>query len=893
MEIQFLDGIDVQLLDGADDPRVAWAMGVVEQGMRRDAARGRFITRASGGFTNQAGDDADTVAAGYDFAGFAGDGGVADDEMTRQYLLRTKSVVDSCPGMVAAYQDPAELSGMIGYVLDRWDTPEREEAIEEMADREERLMGAGLVNANIAGDYDDPTAEDYTLVDNYDYAAMAGLENSALDEDTTPDGYETEYVEELNGTVRQRLKKVSGTHKAQKANAASIAKAKTRKSKGGLFAALRKMAGNSKLTAEAKDIVAANPATRKLKGRLRKAVSQTRRTRKRTIKAGDTVKTVKSTTATSASVSGLGDIGETDRQVEALLTGSDMEYMVSGADPMEAYKTYLTRTRDVSDARPDLFDSPEEQTATVAACDAILRAWGNKALLDAVLTRMEADGSVEGLGGDDDGPLDGRLRKRLRKLGKKIKKAVKAVGKGVKKAVKAVGKGFKKLGKAIAKVAKKVWKFIVRFNPLTLLIRAGILAVCRLNMFKIANKTYPGSLDKATALKKGISEEEWKKSNESYGHLRKAYKAIGGKESKLKKCLEKGCKKKWSGVEYPESQADIDAAQKTARDTNDPETQQDVDEGKAEMKKIGAQEDQSTSTAVATETKRVQVDVIENERTAKNATPIRETGENGGKVLATVPKGAKVLVDTKQGDATWIAATWGTKSGWMLKSQLAGIGDDDAESMLVYGLGEIYDTYGETKGLGDPATGTSVAAAMSTITAIIAKIKKIFGKAKDVVDKVKGGIDKVKDVANTAKATVQNVRDTATAAVSTAKKAAQNVKAVATTSATAAALARKAAQAQARRTAQAAQAQADAQKAAQKAQTVTRKAAQATNNATAKAKQTTIAAASAANTAQSATAATTAVSNNTANGGVPKWLIGTGVVAAIGGLILLLKPKNQ
>ena len=763
MDIQLLDGIDIQLLDGAqgqDDPRISLALGLVERQMRQDAARSRFITRASGGFTNEVGDDADTVAAGYDFAGFAGDGGVADDEMTRQYLLRTKSVVDSCPGMVAAYQDPAELSGMIGYVLDKWDTPEREEAIEQMADREERLIGAGLVNANIAGDYDDPTAEDYTVVDNYDYDTMAGLEDSALDEDTTSDGFEVEYVNGLNGTQKKKLKKISGALRAQKANAATVAKAKTRKSKGGLFAALKKMSGNSKLTTEAKDIVAANPATRKLKGRLRKAVGQMRRTRKRTVKAGDTVKTVKSTTATS--VSGLGDIGETDPQVEALLTGRDMEYMVSGANPMEAYKTYLTRTRDVSASRPDLFDSPEEQTATVAACDAMLRAWGNKALLDAVLTRMEADGSVDGLGGDEDGPLNGRLRKRLKKLASKVKKAVKKVGTAVKKAVKAVGKGFKKLGKAIAKVAKKVWKFIVRFNPLTLLIRAGILAVCRLNMFKIANKTYPGSLDKATALKKGISEEEWKKSNESYGHLKKAYTAIGGKESKLKKCLEKGCKKKWSGVEYPESKADIEAAKKTAQKTNDPETQQDVNEAKAEMAKQGAKEDKNAPTNVATETRKVQVEVIENERTAKNATPIRETGENGGKVLATVPKGAKVLVDTKQGDATWIAATWGTKSGWMLKSQLAGIGDDDAESMLVYGLGEIYDTYGETQGLGDPATGTSVAAAMSTITAILAKIKKIFGKAKEVVDKVKDVKDKVKSgVENikAVKAATQAVKD--------------------------------------------------------------------------------------------------------------------------------------
>ena len=62
----------------------------------------------------------------------------------------------------------------------------------------------------------------------------------------------------------------------------------------------------------------------------------------------------------------------------------------------------------------------------------------------------------------------------------------------------------------------------------------------------------------------------------------------------MKKCLEKGCKKKWSGVEYPESKADIEAAKKTAQNTNDPETQQDVNEAKAEMAKQGAIEQDGT-----------------------------------------------------------------------------------------------------------------------------------------------------------------------------------------------------------------------------------------------------------------------------------------------------------
>jgi hypothetical protein len=740
MEIQFLDGIDIQLLDGvrgSNDPRVAFALGVINREMQNDVRRGQFIARAAGGYSNSVGEDADTLAAGYDFAGFEGDGSVADDEMVRSYLVRTKRVADDCPSMVSAYQSPAELSGMLGYVLDRWDTTDREDAISEMADREQRLMGAGLINANIAGDYEEPTYEDYTLVDNYDHAALYGTDDN-------------------------------------------IARAKNKKVRGGLFTAVKAATGNSRLTQDAKDVVAANPVTQKTKARLRAATAQARTVTTKAVAAGDDAKIIDSTT----SVSGLGSIGENDPEVQALMDGRDLEYMVSGVNPMDAYRHYLSRTRRIAATRPDLFNDQTEQVATVEACDRILTVWNNPTLLDVVLTDIEQNG----LSGVEYTGLDGRLRKRLKKLASKVKSAVKKVGTAIKTAVKKVGSAFKKLGKAIAKVTKKVWKFIVRFNPLTLLIRAGILAVCRLNMFKISNKCYPGSLDKATALKKGISEDEWKKSNESYGHLKKAYTAIGGKESKLKSCLEKGNKKKWEGVEYPETQAQIDAAKKIATNTNDPETQKDWNEAKAEMTKQGAKEDSTVSTTVATVTKKEQVEVIENERTTKAATPIRETGETSGKVLATVPVGAKVYVDTAQGDSTWIAATYGTYNGWMLKSQLAGIADDDPEAMLVYGLAGLYDQYGDIRGLGDPATGTAVTSAMTTITAIIQKIKKIFSAAKTVVDKVKSVTSKVKNAVNTAKNVVNTAKNTVSAVKTTAQavKSGNITKAISTVATTAA-----------------------------------------------------------------------------------------------------------
>ncbi len=678
----------------------------------RDAERGRWLDMATRGITNRLCEEAEAVAGGYDFAGFAGNGGVDDDEMIRMHLLRTKRVVDASPQMVSAYGNARQLSGMLGYVLDRWDTAEREDAIEQMADLELSEQSRGAIDLNVAGDYEEPTGEDATVVDNYDLEELRGTEIKSV-----ADGMK----------VGVRLKR-----------------------KGGLFNALRKVHGNSRLTQDAKDVVASNPVTQKISGRVRSAVAKQRIRKRKNVGTQDgEVKQIVQAVASVGGLSGLGGV-DVDTDTAKLLNGEDLEYMVSGADPVEAYRTYIRRTYDVAMAHPEYFETTQEQKYVLQACNAILSSWDDERLRDKVFEDL-----LSGLD-EDNGPLEGKLRKKLKKAVKKIgsgiKKAVKTTGKAVKKAVKAVGKGLKKVGKAIAKVAKKVWKFLVRFNPLTLLIRAGIMAICRLNMFKIAKKCYPGSLTESEAKSKlGIDKADWETYKKCYDKLSSAYTKLGGKESKLRSCLEKGSKKSWSGVEYPTSEG----IKQMASSADDPETQKEMDAEKAELAKQGTlTEDKTMSAESAPKVERKEVEVIENERTAKNATPIRETGESAGKVLATVPKGTKVLVDTKQGDATWVAATYMTHTGWVRKEDLAGIGGMDAESTLVMGLGGLYDE-GCFSGLGDPATGTAITAATGVITTILGAIKTIMDKAQ----KAKEVVDKTKDVIKTGKGIVDSVRN--------------------------------------------------------------------------------------------------------------------------------------
>lgn len=711
IDIQYLDGIDIQLLDGTsiqysrpmDAQQLAALRRINEHAKKEETARRHAIQALTYGINNELAYQAEKVAEGGDFSGFSGDGSVEDEEMIRSYLVHTKEVADASPVMVSGYQNAQNLSNMIGYVLKHWDSSAREQAIDNMIAEESRLQGLGAIN-DVDNARSELSRESYTDIDVY----MYGLGSA----------------------------------------------------KNSFFKAVKRSLQPT-LTTEAQDVVAANPATLRLRNSMRHAARKARNTQG---------KATSENTATA--------INGVDDDAQMLLSGEDLQYAISGEDPLTSISRYMQRTRRLAVNHPEYFESAAQANNTIVCVDALMRVWNNEPLRNRIFTQI-------------DGELDGELGKLFKKIKKALKKAAKAVGNGVKKAAKTVAKGVKtaakavakaakKVGKAIAKVAKKAWKFIVRFNPLTLLIRAGILGFVRLNMFKVANKCYIGSMSKADALKKGATADEWEKSNKAYKHLANAYTKLGGKESKLKKTLEKGNKKKWTGTEYPTDGNTVKTAANSISAANNKEAQADMDydETLKEYNSKGYISDKTVSTDTATVEKKEEVTIIENERTAKNATKMYETDETSGKVLVIIPKAAKVLVDTAQKSGNFIAATYNGKNGWVASGDLAGLGECDAESCAVLMAGAVYDMGFD--GLGEPATATAVASASSVIASIMAKIKSIFGVAQKAATAVKTAVNNAKAVKNTVN-TVKNVATKAKKVVDTAKKVSNTAKTVANT----------------------------------------------------------------------------------------------------------------
>lgn len=331
-------------------------------------------------------------------------------------------------------------------------------------------------------------------------------------------------------------------------------------------------------------------------------------------------------------------------------------------------ENYLRTLHSLVSSRPGDFCATEAEGQQLANALGVIIANIDNGNLDAILAKMEQEGQ-----------LSGKLRKKLKKLASKVKsavktaaktvakgvttaakatakattKAAKTVAKGVKTAVKSVGKAFKKVGKAIAKVTKKVVKFLIRFNPLTAAVRGILILAARFNWFKLAERSYPGTLTQAQAISQlKVTADYWKKSCEVYKKFANIYTKIGGKESKLKSALEKGKSKKWKGGNITSTSVVSKSSVKKLKDEAggdkvlDAETEDEiktVEQVTAKGKKAVLKEDSTLSVGTSKTEQQTVTQTVNEYETTQATSFYLETATD--KVASTIAKGTKLIVD--------------------------------------------------------------------------------------------------------------------------------------------------------------------------------------------------------------------------------------------------------
>ena len=864
-----MNGIPIQYLNGTDAAEQAyneqlatadktrrrkfqkWQLETPDS-IRRRQATVQYYTR---GLDNKTVRNIGYISKGLDFVGYQGDGSIDDSEMVYNHLLRTKQVVDSAPQAVAVYQNPQQLSEMLGYVLSNWDSANREQAIENMAREESRLIDEGKINVG-----DDSDAHFLDAGENYD-----------------PD---TQHVL-MNGAVE------------------------TDKNKRGLFNRLKKTMAYVNVAQKDADVAADSTLTRKLKATIRQNVAANRQhtdknIQETRIKNGHVrTKTIKVPvyTAQSTTLQGLCGV---DDDLQELLHGVDFAYNadegLTVAENIDNHRRYFARLSAAIATQPlAFFDSEAEAAAVRRMLAQLIPAIGNDAAMDALCARYENGiNGVDGLG--DLGKLFKKIKNAVKKTANavasskvvksaanvaksaakatasvaksaakvtttaaktvaktaataakgavnvstaavksavnatkatanvvkagaqaatgnkdKAKETLKKAGEQAKSAVtqpakavikttvstvktgvdnvkdvakttaavtkdvvknvvveptktvvketivkptvaaakvtakvtKATWKLTKKIAKGTIKLVKKAVKIIWLYNPITLLIKGGLLVAFKLNMFRMASRSYLGSLPQEEAIKQyGITPEEWEAQKKSYDFIYKMFcKIFGGKESKLLAALKKGASKKWKGTDNPTSEAEIKAASATveADETIAAELEADMTEDKKELEAQGIQASDKASAEAGKQGFEVQED---NRRTTKENTAMYEqSGEDSAKVT-DLPKGTAIYISTEKEDTdgTWIAAntTDGKFGGYVKIAALAEMYEPEGQAVIaVSGLCD--NGYGQVGGLGEPVTvAASTAAASGSIITICANIsgffKNVTSVAKDVTE---------------------------------------------------------------------------------------------------------------------------------------------------------------
>ncbi|BDD00729.1 hypothetical protein [Persicobacter psychrovividus] len=102
----------------------------------------------------------------------------------------------------------------------------------------------------------------------------------------------------------------------------------------------------------------------------------------------------------------------------------------------------------------------------------------------------------------------------------------------------------KKIGKKIGKFAKKAVKAVVRFNPVSIAVRNGLLLAFRTNMFGLAKKMQYAYLPDNMASRHNIDPAKLRQIKAAFARVKKIFSKLQGKSHNLKKAIIKGAKQK-------------------------------------------------------------------------------------------------------------------------------------------------------------------------------------------------------------------------------------------------------------------------------------------------------------------------------------------------------------
>lgn len=209
---------------------------------------------------------------------------------------------------------------------------------------------------------------------------------------------------------------------------------------------------------------------------------------------------------------------------------------------MAMLKQHLINTRKLLAINPTLTEGIYDPATFAQRLDYLIASFDEPTQREKALGELSLLEDSEELNG-----LSGGLgRGFFKKLAKGIKKVslapINLTKKITKKSFEVAKKVAKKAHEVTKKVTKAVIKAVVRFNPVSIAVRNGLLLAMKLNLFRIAEKLGYGYWTEEEATAKGLDLDEFKKAQKTLSKVQKIHKGLGGKLDKLEKAIKAGWK---------------------------------------------------------------------------------------------------------------------------------------------------------------------------------------------------------------------------------------------------------------------------------------------------------------------------------------------------------------
>lgn len=243
-------------------------------------------------------------------------------------------------------------------------------------------------------------------------------------------------------------------------------------------------------------------------------------------------------------------------ELAGIVFGSDFEdvFRLEGIDEdktMEAIYNHLVKTRNAVAANPKLIEQTDDPQTFLKMLDYAIKYWHTDKRDEALRILEENEKNMNllnGLGDTSDTEelqlfYGTGLNGELTALGKvkAVKNFFTKVKETVKNVVQNVGEGVKKAGEAVKNAVQNAAQAVVKYNPVSLAARTGILLALQTNAFKIAETLKWGYLTEAEARENGFELDEWRKTRQELLNAEKMFvDVLKGEPQKFKDAILKG-----------------------------------------------------------------------------------------------------------------------------------------------------------------------------------------------------------------------------------------------------------------------------------------------------------------------------------------------------------------